>query len=65
MNVFDAIKNNNEMYERRIAICNECEHLNKTVMQCRKCGCFMAAKARWPDASCPLEKWGNENEINT
>jgi hypothetical protein len=53
------------MSETRLTICNECEHLRKSVMQCNKCGCFMTAKVRFPSSSCPIGKWEREEEINT
>lgn len=42
----------------RAATCNSCEHLNKTLSICKKCGCFMPAKVRLKWASCPIGKWG-------
>ena len=42
----------------RAKICNECEHLNKVLGQCRKCGCWMPAKTRLNWAECPIGKWG-------
>jgi hypothetical protein len=42
----------------RAKICNECEHLNKVLSQCRKCGCWMPAKTRLNWAECPIGKWG-------
>lgn len=65
MSLLDTLKKNNDMSERRLAICNECEHLKKSVMQCNKCGCFMIAKVRFPSSSCPIGKWEREEEINT
>ena len=41
----------------RAAICNSCEHLNKTLSICKKCGCFMPAKVRLKWARCPINKW--------
>jgi hypothetical protein len=65
MNILDILKSKSAMSERRLEICSECEHLNKTLMQCKKCGCFMHGKSKFPSASCPVGKWGPEEEINT
>ena len=48
-----------EVFEERLKICNECEHLlgNK----CMKCGCTMAVKCKWGTAACPINKWGAVN----
>jgi hypothetical protein len=43
--------------DMRYAICLYCEHLDKTVKICNKCGCFMPAKTRIKDAECPIKKW--------
>jgi len=42
---------------RRLAICKACPQLIKLTTQCKKCGCFMAAKTKLQGATCPLEKW--------
>jgi hypothetical protein len=42
----------------RLAICAECPELIKKIYVCKKCGCFMHAKAWLMDAWCPLNKWG-------
>jgi hypothetical protein len=49
--VEDSIK------DERMAICRECPFLIKITGQCSKCGCFMEAKTRLPNASCPEGKW--------
>lgn len=43
--------------EDRLNICNECPSLFKPTSTCKECGCFMTAKVRLVNASCPLEKW--------
>lgn len=40
----------------RLAICKECPKLLLTG-NCTECGCFMSAKVKLPNASCPLGKW--------
>jgi hypothetical protein len=47
-----------EIAEERMAICDGCEHLIQATKTCKKCGCFMAAKTKLPNASCPVGKWG-------
>lgn len=43
--------------EERYSICKECPELIKLTSQCKKCGCFMAAKTKLEKATCPLGKW--------
>lgn len=49
------------IHDERMAICLECPFLLKLTKQCTKCGCFMDAKTRLPNASCPEGKWGTVN----
>lgn len=44
--------------EERMAICRACPQLIQSLGQCKECGCFMEAKTKLPNASCPLGKWG-------
>lgn len=46
-----------DIAEERMAICLECPELIKFTKQCKKCGCFMEAKTKLPNAECPLGKW--------
>lgn len=41
----------------RFNICKACPELIKLTKQCRKCGCFMAAKTKLANATCPIGKW--------
>lgn len=41
----------------RYSICQSCPELIKLTKQCKKCGCFMAAKTKLQKATCPLGKW--------
>lgn len=45
-----------EEKNRRYTICEKCPYLTVT-KQCTKCGCFMAAKTKLLNASCPEGKW--------
>ena len=48
--------------ENRLEICKACPELIQLTTQCKKCGCFMAAKTKLKGAECPLGKWGKVNE---
>jgi len=41
----------------RYEICLACPELIDLTKQCKKCGCFMAAKVKLSNATCPLGKW--------
>lgn len=41
----------------RYEICKACPELIKLSKQCKKCGCFMYAKTKLKEASCPINKW--------
>ena len=43
--------------KERMEICRGCPHLIKVTHQCKECGCFMDAKTKLPNASCPIGKW--------
>jgi hypothetical protein len=45
-----------ELANQRIAICDSCEYLTG-IRNCKKCGCFIDAKAKLKGASCPIGKW--------
>ena len=51
-----------ETHDKRYSICKECPFFIKTTKQCKKCGCFMWEKAKLSAASCPIGKWGEEND---
>lgn len=56
----DALKgnfSNGEESKRRYAICNSCEEFQRVPLTCRLCGCFMPAKTKLQNASCPAGKW--------
>jgi len=46
-----------ELKNSRIVICNRCPELRASTRQCKKCGCFVDAKALLKNQKCPLEKW--------
>ena len=47
-----------EEANKRYSICKMCPELISLTSQCKKCGCFMAAKTKLAHASCPIGKWG-------
>ena len=47
-----------EIQKERYDMCLSCPELIKMTKQCKKCGCFMAAKTKLAKAECPLHKWG-------
>jgi hypothetical protein len=44
--------------EDRLSICRTCMFFISATQQCKKCGCYMPAKASLPHAECPKKKWG-------
>ena len=46
-----------EEKNKRIDICNSCEFLFTPTRSCKKCGCFVDAKAALAKADCPRSKW--------
>lgn len=45
-----------EEAEARMAICKACPLL-RPMNRCKECGCFMDAKTKLKNVSCPLGKW--------
>lgn len=46
--------------EQRLYFCRNCEYGHKEInitSTCGHCGCFLRAKARCVDCSCPIGKW--------
>ena len=46
-----------DIFNNRYSICQSCPELIKLTKQCKKCGCFMAVKAKMKLATCPIGKW--------
>ena len=55
----------NEVYEERLAICQECVYYFKPTGSCKRCLYFMRLKARLAPASCPQKFWDKTTEIET
>jgi hypothetical protein len=51
-----------DVSEKRLLICEECEHFVKRTTKCEKCGCFMFAKTMFMNVECPIGKWKKEEE---
>lgn len=49
-------KQTEELAKKRIKTCLNCQKLTKK-KTCGICGCFMPAKVRNPQSSCPIKKW--------
>lgn len=45
-----------DVAQARYDICKECPFFLPT-KQCSRCGCFMKAKVKLPNADCPEGKW--------
>lgn len=59
---WDIINPNTEwadesLSKERYSICRSCPELIKLTKTCKKCGCFMAAKTKLQNATCPIGKW--------
>lgn len=53
----NAEKSKEEDSNARYDICKSCPELIKLTKQCKKCGCFMVAKTKLENATCPIGKW--------
>lgn len=53
-----------EVSEKRLKICAECEHFIQRTSKCEKCGCFMLAKTLFMNVKCPIGKWTKEEEYH-
>lgn len=48
------VKASEELYEKRLAICKECDRLVSGI--CRSCGCFVEMRAAVEKNRCPSEE---------
>lgn len=54
-----------EIKAERQTICDTCEFYDIASSRCSKCGCSTEIKLSLATESCPIEKWGtNENDVN-
>lgn len=42
----------------RLAVCEGCQHYNKQINRCLKCGCNMSLKTMYAGSRCPINRWG-------
>ena len=54
-----------ESRSKRLEICHECEHLEKTALgeRCGACYCLVEYKAFLKYAKCPLGKWETQGIV--
>ena len=50
-----ALKTPEELYEKRLLICKECDMLFDGT--CKKCGCYVELRAATTKSHCPAKKW--------
>lgn len=55
--VSEATFADDELAKNRLDICKSCEYLFPPTGNCKKCGCFVAAKTRIKQQKCPMNKW--------
>lgn len=58
----DHVKNgmksaNEDVINKRLEICDNCDFKIRESNRCGKCGCFLGAKTKWESSSCPIGKW--------
>lgn len=65
-NIIDAAKDlvtgklefvSDEVAKERMDICKQCDARNDTINVCTVCGCFLPAKVKLKESSCPMEAW--------
>lgn len=49
-----------ELYKSRMATCNDCDNLSKTLKMCSECNCLMSVKSKFAQFFCPISKWGKD-----
>lgn len=52
-----------EEKERRMSVCDTCEH--KKGKKCNLCGCFLHYKTKLTNSECPLGKWSTSVSEST
>lgn len=46
-----------DLLKQRLAVCDNCENLERHNFACKKCGCRVIYKARIKKTKCPIGKW--------
>lgn len=57
-NLEESVKTSRPCYEKRLAVCKDCDLLADGI--CRACGCFVELRAAVKKNSCPYSKWLSE-----
>lgn len=52
-----------EVYRRRLAVCQDCQKLQNGM--CLSCGCFVQVRAAKSKESCPWGKWETTESVST
>ncbi|MCR4649860.1 MAG: DUF6171 family protein [Lachnospiraceae bacterium] len=50
-----ADRSSDELYNKRLEVCRECEKLNAGT--CLSCGCYVEIRAAMKRSGCPAKKW--------
>ena len=50
-------KKSRDLMETRMPMCKLCPNRIRVTNTCKECGCFLPAKTRVPDESCPIDLW--------
>lgn len=61
-NLPEEQKAGRESYDRRLALCRACTHLQNGM--CAQCGCFVEVRAAKKHMGCPIDRWKKEDEIS-
>lgn len=54
-NLDPDVRIDGELYEKRLALCRECEMLLQGM--CRSCGCYVEMRAAMGKNVCPRKRW--------
>ena len=46
-----------EIQDKRLAICEGCDSRNKILNICKECGCYIPFKIKLSESECPINKW--------
>ena len=52
-----AVTPQTAMSEKRLALCLNCNDLDKQTERCKVCTCFVRAKTKLVNEACPIGKW--------
>lgn len=61
--VYGMKKSSQDLIDKRLEICYDCDSISPDKNQCLECGCYISKnkkflnKLAWLDQKCPLNKW--------